>query len=195
MAKVIIFSADASIRKRLSADLDDLALRGIEIAGANGESVAELTAAVQAEGGKVLAVLGDATGCESAVAAGVDDFIVDPFEPAELSVRLRRLCDENGGENALVFDGLSIMPDSYEVTIDGRPLKLTFKEYELLKHLAANPGRVLSRQALLNQIWEYDYYGGTRTVDVHVRRLRAKLGSRYGNLIKTVRQVGYKFEE
>ncbi len=194
MAKRTIYSADAAARKRLQVGLDDQALRGIEVAGGNGESISELTAAVHAEGGKVLAVLQDAAGCENVAAAGVDDFIVEPFEPAELSARLRRLQDENGGENALVFDGLSIMPDSYEVTIDGRPLKLTFKEYELLKHLAANPGRVLSRQALLNQIWEYDYYGGTRTVDVHVRRLRAKLGNRYGNCIKTVRQVGYKFE-
>ena len=194
MAKITIYSADAAIRKRLPADLDELALRGIEVAGDHGESVVELTAAVHAQGGKILAVFRDAAGCESAAAAGVDDFIVEPFEPAELSARLRRLMDKNGGEAAIVFDGLSIKPDSYEAMIDGRALKLTFKEYELLKHLASNPGRVLSRQALLNQIWEYDYYGGTRTVDVHVRRLRAKLGSRYSDLIKTVRQVGYKFE-
>lgn len=189
-----IFSEDASVRERLSADLDALSLSGIQIVGSHGESVAKVVAAVHAEQGKVLAVLRQAAGCDGVAAAGVDDFIVEPFERAELSARLRRLMDANGAETALIFEGLSIMPDSYEVKIDGRPLKLTFKEYELLKHLALNAGRVMSRQALLNQIWEYDYYGGTRTVDVHVRRLRAKLGSRYANLIKTVRQVGYKFE-
>lgn len=191
---MIIYSEDATVRERLSADLDALSLSGIQIAGGQGESIAEVVAAVHGEQGKVLAVLRQAAGCDGVAAAGVDDFIVEPFEPAELSARLRGLMDANGAETALIFEGLSIMPDSYEVKIDGRPLKLTFKEYELLKHLALNAGRVMSRQALLNQIWEYDYYGGTRTVDVHVRRLRAKLGSRYANLIKTVRQVGYKFE-
>jgi DNA-binding response OmpR family regulator len=82
---------------------------------------------------------------------------------------------------------------AYTARIDGRTLDLTFKEFELLKYLAQHPGRVFSRQQLLQEVWGYDYFGGTRTVDVHVRRLRAKLGPERESLIGTVRNVGYRF--
>ena len=82
---------------------------------------------------------------------------------------------------------------TYSVRLRGRVLDLTYKEFELLKHLAQHPGRVFSRAQLLQEVWGYDYYGGTRTVDVHVRRLRAKLGTDYEALIGTVRNVGYRF--
>ncbi len=88
---------------------------------------------------------------------------------------------------------LSIDPDTYAAKLKGRPLDLTYKEFELLKFLAQHPGRVFTRDQLLREVWGYDYFGGTRTVDVHVRRLRAKLGSEYESMIGTVRQVGYKF--
>lgn len=87
-----------------------------------------------------------------------------------------------------------IHTDTYEALLDGAPLNLTYKEYELLKFLASRPGRVWDRQTLLNKIWEYDYFGGARTIDVHIRRLRSKMG-RYADLIQTVRQVGYKFSK
>ena len=77
--------------------------------------------------------------------------------------------------------------------IEGKPLDLTYMEYELLKFLAAHPGKVFTRETLLNRVWGYDYYGGARTVDVHVRRLRAKLGEEHANLIQTIRSVGYSF--
>ena len=82
---------------------------------------------------------------------------------------------------------------NYEVTVEGRIVELTFKEYELLKLLTSNRGRVYTREALLNRIWGYDYYGGDRTVDVHMRRLRAKIPSPYNNMLKTIRNVGYMF--
>jgi DNA-binding response OmpR family regulator len=88
---------------------------------------------------------------------------------------------------------LNIDPDTYAAKLKGRPLDLTYKEFELLKFLAQHPGRVFTRDQLLREVWGYDYFGGTRTVDVHVRRLRAKLGSEYESMIGTVRQVGYKF--
>src|SRR6185295_4356568 len=88
---------------------------------------------------------------------------------------------------------LSIDPDTYAAKLKGRPLDLTYKEIELLKFLAQHTGRVFTRDQLLREVWGYYYFGGTRTVDVHVRRLRAKLGSEYESMIGTVRQVGYKF--
>ncbi len=122
----------------------------------------------------------------------VDDFIVAPFTDEELWLRLERLAKNDTRCDVIKIDGLTIHSDSYEVFIDGHPLQLTYKEHELLKFLATHQDRVWTRQVLLNQIWEYDYFGGTRTVDVHIRRLRSKLG-RYAGFIKTIRQVGYKF--
>ena len=87
---------------------------------------------------------------------------------------------------------LALDTETYRVTASGRPLDLTYKEFELLRFLASNPGRVYTRPALLREVWGYDFYGGTRTVDVHVRRLRAKLGPEHEHLIETVRGVGYR---
>ena len=129
---------------------------------------------------------------------GVEDFLVAPFEPELLETRLRfvlkRLNHLPPGTGIQV-GSLSIDPDRYEVTLEGEPLELTYKEFELVKFLATHPGRVYGRDQLLNQVWGYDFIGGTRTVDVHIRRLRAKLGPRYASLIATVRNVGYKFLE
>ena len=83
--------------------------------------------------------------------------------------------------------------ETYQAAVAGRPLDLTYMEYELLKFLAAHPGKVFTRETLLSRVWGYEYYGGARTVDVHIRRLRAKLGEEHANLIQTVRSVGYRF--
>jgi DNA-binding response OmpR family regulator len=91
-----------------------------------------------------------------------------------------------------MLGGLRIDTDTYKVDANGRTLDLTFKEFELLRFLATHPGRVYTRPALLREVWGYDFYGGTRTVDVHVRRLRAKLGAEHEHLIETVRSVGYR---
>jgi len=90
---------------------------------------------------------------------------------------------------------LALDTDTYRVTAGGRPLDLTFKEFELLRFLASRPGRVFTRPTLLREVWGYDFYGGTRTVDVHVRRLRAKLGPEHEHLVETVRSVGYRAAE
>ncbi|NDE60473.1 MAG: winged helix family transcriptional regulator, partial [Acidimicrobiia bacterium] len=91
------------------------------------------------------------------------------------------------------YGGLVLNLETYQASIDGHPLDLTYMEYELLKFLTQNPGKVFTREILLSRVWGYDYYGGARTVDVHIRRLRAKLGEEHANLIQTVRSVGYRF--
>jgi len=128
--------------------------------------------------------------------AYISDFVFYPFDTDEFALRLNRLLvrSEPSRKGRLIkARGLVIDTESFEVTVDGRQLTLTFKEFELLRFLAAHPGRVYTRQALLNRIWGYDYFGGLRTVDVHVRRIRAKLGPRHEHLIQTVHGVGYKF--
>jgi DNA-binding response OmpR family regulator len=129
----------------------------------------------------------------------VDDVVLDTAGPAEVEARLRlarsRLAETSAAtEGSGVRHGeLSIDDTTYAVKLRGRSLDLTFKEFELLKFLAQHPGRVFTRGQLLQEVWGYDYYGGARTVDVHVRRLRAKLGPEHEALIGTVRNVGYKF--
>ncbi len=125
-----------------------------------------------------------------------DDFCLTPFHPSELEARLRHLlvADIDLHRADLVEYGeLSLNLETYQASIAGRPLDMTYMEYELLKFLAQNPGKVFTREMLLSRVWGYEYYGGARTVDVHVRRLRAKLGEEYANLIQTVRSVGYRF--
>ena len=125
-----------------------------------------------------------------------EDFIVGPFNVSELATRLRHRLRRAGNESVAprVAHGELVMNlETYQATIAGRILDLTYMEYELLRFLATNPNRVFSRETLLSRVWGYEYYGGARTVDVHVRRLRAKLGEEYAHLIATVRSVGYKF--
>ncbi len=128
---------------------------------------------------------------------GLDDVVLCSAGPAEVEARLRlaagRLSASTTTGGLIKSGDLSIDPDTYAAKLKGRPLDLTYKEFELLKFLAQHPGRVFTRDQLLREVWGYDYFGGTRTVDVHVRRLRAKLGSEYESMIGTVRQVGYKF--
>lgn len=123
-----------------------------------------------------------------------DDLIFPGAPEAEIRIRLAMLRRRAGsGEGATVRLGPLILDrDSYRVTVQGVPLDLTYKEFELLRFLAERPGRVFTRPALLREVWGYDFYGGTRTVDVHIRRLRAKLGPEHESLIETVRGVGYR---
>lgn len=128
------------------------------------------------------------------------DFITSPPDPDELVVRARRVLESDNerkeDDSHIIRAGdIQIDTSSYDVTIRGRRVGLTFKEYELLKLLAENPGRVFSRYALLNQIWGYEYFGGTRTVDVHIRRLRSKIQDAEHNFIETIWNVGYRFRE
>ena len=128
----------------------------------------------------------------------VDDFLLTTAGPTEVATRLslagkRRGAEATTGQETIHVGDLTIDPHSYTTRLRGESLALTYKEFELLRFLAQQPGRVFSRDQLLREVWGYDYFGGTRTVDVHVRRLRAKLGPRYESMIGTVRQVGYKF--
>ena len=128
---------------------------------------------------------------------GVDDVILATAGPAEVEARFRLALGRTAGEEPddpqITLGPLSIDEAAYAARLRGRPLDLTYKEFELLKYLAQHPGRVFTRSQLLQEVWGYDYFGGTRTVDVHVRRLRAKLGTDHEVLIGTVRNVGYRF--
>ncbi|NNG20750.1 response regulator transcription factor [Naumannella sp. ID2617S] len=122
-----------------------------------------------------------------------DDFVLAGAGPAEVEARLRLASRVENTEDLIRAGGVEIDEGAYTARLDGRSLDLTYTEFELLKYLAGNPGRVFSREQLLSEVWGYDYFGGTRTVDVHVRRLRAKLGDKE-SLIGTVRNVGYRFD-
>ncbi|MGH3633630.1 winged helix-turn-helix transcriptional regulator [Mycobacterium sp.] len=146
----------------------------------------------------VLAVVGEGGLVAINADWGLDEILLPGTGPAEIDTRLRLLVGRRGGvsdqENAgkISLGELMIDEGTYTARLRGRPLDLTYKEFELLKYLAQHAGRVFTRAQLLHEVWGYDFFGGTRTVDVHVRRLRAKLGPEYESLIGTVRNVGYK---
>jgi DNA-binding response OmpR family regulator len=129
---------------------------------------------------------------------GADDLLLHTAGPGEVEARLRLAIGRKAPTPTQPADeirssGLVVNEATYSARMNGRSLDLTFKEFELLKFLAQHPGRVFTRAQLLQEVWGYDYFGGTRTVDVHVRRLRAKLGAENEALIGTVRNVGYRF--
>ncbi|MDT5090953.1 MAG: hypothetical protein QOH60_316 [Mycobacterium sp.] len=177
-------SADVAI---VDARSDLVAARGLcRLLGTTGTSVPVV--AVVNEGGLVAIN----------VDWGLDDILLPGTGPAEVDARLRLLVGRRGGaasqENLgkITLGELIIDEGTYTARLRGRPLDLTYKEFELLKYLAQHAGRVFTRAQLLQEVWGYDFFGGTRTVDVHVRRLRAKLGPEHESLIGTVRNVGYK---
>ncbi len=131
------------------------------------------------------------------VSGGHVDFCFPPFSAEEFAVRIGLLVSRTGDKDSgnVVHQGeIRIYLERYEVTVSGRKVDLTYKEYELLRVLASNPGHVYSREALLQTVWAYDYYGGTRTVDVHIRRLRSKINDVEHRFIETVWNVGYRFK-
>ena len=126
----------------------------------------------------------------------LDDFLTSPYYIKELVLRINRLLHRTrdiDSNEIIKCDGLMIDLSKCEVTVEGRTVELTFKEYELLKLLAGNRGHVYTRETLLNRVWGYDYYGGDRTVDVHIRRLRSKIEDSRHSFIETVRNIGYRF--
>jgi DNA-binding response OmpR family regulator len=149
----------------------------------------------------LLAVVTEGGLAAVAIDWGLDDVLLDTAGPAEVEARLRLALGRASASATASAErseeirsgDLSIDEATYQAKVGSRPLDLTFKEFELLKYLAQHPGRVFTRAQLLQEVWGYDYFGGTRTVDVHVRRLRAKLGPEREALIGTVRNVGYKF--
>jgi DNA-binding response OmpR family regulator len=129
---------------------------------------------------------------------GGHELVIQPYTSAELQARIsraRRRLNGLGDDDDLVRLGsLEVNLATYEVTVAGRPVDFTYMEYELLKFFVTHPGRAFSRESLLSHVWGYDYYGGARTVDVHVRRVRAKLGQEHAGRIRTVRSVGYRWD-
>jgi two-component system alkaline phosphatase synthesis response regulator PhoP len=128
----------------------------------------------------------------------VDDFISSLIGFEEIAVRVKRLFDKAGKplkSNQISAKGLLIDPEKFEVYVNGKLVDLTFKEYELLKFLASNPGRVFTRDMLLNRVWGEDYFGGDRSVDVQIRRLRSKIEDPDTTFIDTVRNIGYRFKK
>ena len=128
----------------------------------------------------------------------IDDFVIQPYNMRELILRIKRLLNYRtesvDGDEPIKCNGLVMDIAKCEVTVVGKVVALTFREYELLQFLAGNRGRVFSRQTLLDKVWGYDYYGGDRTVDVHVRRLRSKIENSKHTFIETVRNIGYRFK-
>lgn len=185
VAEVAGAAADVVV---VDARVDLVAARnGARLLRAGGCTVPVL--AVLAEGG--LAALGEQW--------QVDDFVVVSAGLAEVDARLRMLVVRAAVEQVVEaapirVGGLTVDETSYSARLQGAPLNLTYKEFELLKFLVQHPGQVFTRAQLLAEVWGYDYYGGTRTVDVHVRRLRSKLGGEHEHLITTVRNVGYSFD-
>lgn len=129
---------------------------------------------------------------------GIDDFVIKPYEATEVTSRIKRVLRQKGGpesEDVIRCGDLAIDSTKCEVSLCSKPIILTFKEYQLLKFLAHNKGKVFTRDVLLDRVWGWDYYGGDRTVDVHIRRLRSKIEDSSHTFIETVRNIGYKFKE
>jgi DNA-binding response OmpR family regulator len=128
----------------------------------------------------------------------LDDFVIKPWEATEVAARIKRILRQKGSiesEDIIKCGDLVIDSAKCEILLGGKPIILTFKEYQLLKFLANNKGKVFTREALLNKVWGWDYYGGDRTVDVHIRRLRSKIEDINHSFIETIRNIGYRFTE
>jgi DNA-binding response OmpR family regulator len=177
------------------------ALAVILATGLEQPSCAELCARLAADDDlgevPVLVALASAALADGIGVAEGHELLVEPFSSDELQARIaraRRAVNGIDHDDIVRVGSLEMNLATYQVAIGGRPVDFTYMEYELLKFLVTHPRRVFSREALLNRVWGYDYYGGARTVDVHVRRVRAKLGSEHAARIKTVRSVGYRWE-
>lgn len=184
------------------ADIEDRIPKGgwtaavVEVTSDLGRSLAMAAKIVDEYGLPTLLLIDRTMTADVVGEVGFTDFILSPVDRTELRVRLGRLHTVNTSitEVEIVrFRDLELNTATYQATVGGEPRDLTFMEYELLRFLVENPARVWSRDQILNRVWGYDYFGGSRTVDVHIRRLRAKLGEERASWITTVRSVGYRF--
>lgn len=176
----------------------DLVLVSID-GTAHSSEIANLAGSIKQEGNlPVIALLSKEALSRLDSSLPVDDFVVEPWGATEVATRAKRVLGKtrNVANKELIKCGdLTIDLAQYEVYVNGRQVDLTFKEYELLRFLASNRGRVFTRDTLLNKVWGFDYFGGDRTVDVHIRRLRSKIEDSTHTFIETVRNIGYKFNE
>lgn len=132
------------------------------------------------------------------ISSSIDDFVIKPCEATEVASRIKRILRQKGdveSQDVIKCGELVIDSTKCEVSLCGKPIILTFKEYQLLKFLAKNKGKVFTRDVLLDKVWGWDYYGGDRTVDVHIRRLRSKIEDSTHTFVETVRNIGYKFKD
>jgi DNA-binding response OmpR family regulator len=173
--------------------INDADLLCVELADQPLRRLRELSRIVDAIGLPILVVASVEQLAMLESGTGITDFILSPVDALEMKHRLQRLFADDHDDQLITFKDLELNPLNYQATLAGDPLDMTFMEYELLRFLVENPVRVWSREQLLSKVWGYDYYGGARTVDVHVRRLRAKLGEERSSWITTVRSVGYRF--
>ena len=191
--EVALRAAGSAERADYSPDVIVLELA----AAAEDAEVKRILGEVHTEGSPaVIAVLDTERASAFDPSLGLDDFLAATASPAELALRIRQVLWRRTGVDAkhvLRCGELEMNLANYTVQIGGQPIELTYKEYELLRFLATHPGRVFNRETLLNKVWGYDFYGGARTVDVHIRRLRSKIEDRHHTFIETVRNVGYRF--
>jgi DNA-binding response OmpR family regulator len=219
VANVLILGDNSSLIARLEADLSTLGIKSdffddidtcvktvntdtVDLLIVNyapticRDRISKLRDAWQTEETPILLIVDPAAVDMLELDSRINDIILADYDLKELSARLRRLISSPAtpdSQEKIVVTDLVIDFESFEVSIEGEVIHLTFREYELLKFLAGNRGRVFTRKVLVENIWKYDYLSGTRTVDVHIRRLRSKLGVRYGSMIETIRNVGYRF--
>jgi len=190
---VLAAGADELPEEGVSADAVVLEL---EAAAEDAAVKRMIQEAAGGQGPAVIAVLDAQRAAPFDPAMGLDDFVVTTAPPAELALRIRQALWRRTGvdaRNVLRCGALEMDLANYTVQVAGQPVDLTYKEYELLRFMATNADRVLNRETLLNRVWGYDFYGGARTVDVHIRRLRSKIEDRHHTFIETVRNVGYRF--
>lgn len=193
------FEAPSELRRAMGKKLPELLLLDIMLPEEDGYSVLKKLRAAP-ETALLPVIMLTAKGTEfdkvTGLDAGADDYIAKPFGTMELIARIKALIRRSSGKRSdeIVLGGLRVFPESREVYAMGNKVSLTLKEYELLLTLLRDRGRVFTREELLSKVWDYDFSGGSRTVDVHIRTLRSKLGE-CGDLIETARGVGYKAGE
>jgi len=186
--------------ENLSFSLDDVKLIILDITGKNSRDEINLKHTLEIADRKNIAKLilldFNQTSFLSESEIKFDDIVFYPQIESELAIRIKAVLLKKGifpSKNSIVVDGLVLNLDKYELSVNGNPTELTFKEFELLKILLQNQNKVFTRNKLLSTVWEYDFYGGSRTVDVHIRRLRSKIPGPYNLMLKTIRNVGYMF--
>ena len=191
----LVASYGDEVETELSKKNLDLVL--VELNGHSADLISELSRRLKREKTLPVLALVDKKKLDNVyLDSNIDDFALIGADVKELGLRMRRLINRTRDKKGRLIKCGDLVIDStnYEVFLADRPVLLTFREYELLRFLASNPGRVFTRDDLLDKVWGYDYFGGDRTVDVHIRRLRSKIEDSEHTFIETVRNIGYRFK-